>query len=70
MIFGWFWKCHKCSSKKTKISQGQANLDLAGSQQHPIELSNNHTIEGHCESFEVAQGQNSFNIGKNQVFWM
>ena len=43
--------------KKTKISQGQANLDLAGSQQHPIELSKNNTIEGQSKSFQVVQGQ-------------
>ena len=66
-----FWmilKCHKCSLKKTKISQGQANLDLAGSQQHPIEQSNNHTIEGQSKSLEVTQGQNSTFIYKRKVF--
>ena len=61
-------KCHKCSSKKTKISQGQANLDLAGSQQHPIEQSNNHTIEGQSKSLEVNQGQNSTFIYKRKLF--
>ena len=61
-------KCHKCSSKKTKTSQGQANLDLAGSQQHPIEQSNNHTIEGQSKSLEVTQGQNSTLIYKRKVF--